>query len=51
MAHGNEINLLVPTGVSRRQLLKFVAAAAATSGIGIDMARAAETLNLFTWTT
>lgn len=51
MADRSEINLLVPSGISRRELLKIVAAAAATSGVGINMARAEETLNLFTWTT
>ena len=51
MSDSNEFNMLVPTSISRRHLLKLVAAAAATSGVGINMAQAAETLNLFTWTT
>lgn len=51
MGDRKEFNLLVPSGISRRDLLKLVGAAAAASGVGINMAQAAETLNLFTWTT
>jgi len=51
MGETRDFNMLVPSSISRRNLLKLVGAAAATAGVGINMAQAEATLNLFTWTT